>query len=241
MGQLFNPTIASLTARAMFGRRRFLVLLILPALMVGLAVLGDALGARPQEWGPAVIQVLGLAVVLPVLALVIGAGVLGSEIDDGTVAHILAKPLPRHEIILTKLVVAIGITALTVAVPMYFVGLIADSNRLALGVAVGTAVGAVAYCALFLALSLVTRRPVLLGLLYVMIWEGLLTNLLPATRVLSVQQYALTVTDRIADTDLLYPTVGLAAALSMTGVILVGFTLLSVLRLQSFSVVGETS
>ncbi len=50
---------------------------------------------------------LGLAVVLPVIALIVGTGVLGSEIDDGTLAHILAKPLPRREIVISKLVVAV--------------------------------------------------------------------------------------------------------------------------------------
>ena len=46
---------------------------------------------------------LGLAVVLPVIALIVGTGVLGSEIDDGTIVHILTKPLPRRDIILAKL------------------------------------------------------------------------------------------------------------------------------------------
>ena len=47
----------------------------------------------------------------------------------------------------------------------------------------------------------------LVGLLYVLIWEGLLGNLLTGTRVLSIQQYVITVADRIAPTDLLTATV----------------------------------
>ena len=46
---------------------------------------------------------LGLAVVLPVIALIVGTGVLGAEIDDGTIVHILTKPLPRWQIVLPKL------------------------------------------------------------------------------------------------------------------------------------------
>jgi ABC-2 type transport system permease protein len=167
--------------------------------------------------------------------------VLGSEIDDGTLAHILAKPLPRREIIFSKLVVAVGITAVVTGVPLAVTGLIAGSNDLALGLAVGAALGSVTYCSLFVALSLVTRWPVLIGLAYVLIWEGLLTNLLTGTRVLSIQQYVLTVADRVGGTALLASNVSLAVSLAMAFIFTAGATLLAIDRLRSFSVVGETA
>lgn len=238
---LFNPTIARITARGLIGRRRFLLLLPLPLLLVGLALLAEALGAEPSDWGQPVILGLGLGVVLPVLALVVGAGVLGSEIDDGTISHILAKPVPRREIIFSKLVVAVLVLAVTVGVPLYAVGLIAGSTRLGLGLAVGACLGAAAYGTLFLTLSLVTRRPVLLGLIYVLIWENLLSNVLSGTRTVSIRQYVITVADRIAATDLFASTVSLSVSLGMAFVIVVGGTLLAIDRLRSFSVVGETS
>ena len=238
---MFNPTIARITARALFGRRRFLLLLPLPLLLVGLAVLSAAAGGEPKNWFEPVVQALGLTVVLPVLALVVGTGVLGSEVEDGTLAHILAKPLPRREIVLSKLVVAVGVTTLVTGVPLALCGLIAGSARLAGALAVGAFVGSLAYSALFALLSLVARRPVLIGLAYVLIWESLLTNILTGTRVLSIQQYVLAVVDRIADSTLLTANVSLAVSLSMVFVFTVGFTLLAVDRLRSFSVVGETS
>ena len=241
MTGVFNPTIARITLRALIGRRRFLLLLPLPLLVVGLAALAISLGAEPKDLADSVIIGLGIGVALPIMALIVGAGVLGSEIDDGTVAHILAKPVPRSEIILSKLVIAVLVTAVTVGVPMYAVGLLAGSSRFAFALAVGTLLGAVAYNALFLALSLVTRRPVLLGLIYVLVWEGLLTNLLPGTSVLAIRQYVVTVADRIAPTDMLPTDVSLSVSLGMTFVFVVGATLLSIDRLRSFSVVGETS
>jgi ABC-2 type transport system permease protein len=234
-------TISWITARGLFGRRRFLLLLPLPLLLVGLAVLSRATGIDPAEWGPPVLVGLGLAVVLPVIALIVGTGVLGSEIDDGTIVHILTKPLPRWQIVLPKLAVAAGITAVTAAVPLYVAGVLADSVRLGLALAAASAVGALAYSALFLALSLLTRRPVLLGLVYVLIWEGLLTNLVSGTRVLSIQQYVVAFADRIAPTDLLDGAVSVPVASVMTVLLTVGFTVLAVDRLRSFSVAGETS
>jgi ABC-2 type transport system permease protein len=241
MSGLFNPTIARITLRALIGRRRFLLLLPLPVLVVGVAALARSLDPDPMDWAEPVIIGLGFGVALPVMALIVGAGVLGSEIDDGTVAHILAKPVPRSEIILSKLVVAVLVTAVSVGVPMYVNGLLAGSSKLALGLLVGTVLGSLAYNALFLALSLLTRRPVLLGLIYVLIWEGLLTGLLPGTSVLAIRQYAVTVADRVASSDLLTANVSLGVSLGMTFVFVVGATLLSIDRLRSFSVVGETS
>jgi ABC-2 type transport system permease protein len=234
-------TIVRITARALFGRRRFLLLLPLPLLVVGLAVLADSMGATPEEWGDAVIYGLGIAVVLPVVALVIGTGVLGAEIDDGTIVHILAKPLPRREIILSKAAVAMAVTTITVAVPMYATGLVAGSTRLAVGLAVASALGAMAYSAVFIALSLLTRRPVLVGLVYVLIWEGLLGNLLSGTQVLSIQQYVIAVADRISESSYLSTSVSLPVSLAMAFIFTVGATVLAIDRLRSFTVLGETS
>ncbi|WP_433312954.1 ABC transporter permease subunit [Micromonospora sp. CA-269861] len=234
-------TVTWITARGLFGRRRFLLLLPLPLVLLGLAVLCRSLGVDPGEWGPPVLVGLGLAVVLPVVALIIGTGVLGAEIDDGTVVHILTKPLPRWQIVLPKLAVAAGVTAVTVAVPLYVAGVLADSVRLGLALAVAGALGALAYSALFLALSLVTRRPVLLGLVYVLIWEGLLGNFVSGTKVLSIQQYVIALADRIAPTGLLETSVSVPVASVMTALVSVGFTVLAIDRLRSFSVAGETS
>lgn len=238
---MINPTIVRLTLRGLFGRRRFLLLLPLPAFVVGLAVLADALGATPDEWGQPVLVGLGFAVVLPVLALIVGASVLGSEIDDGTAVHILAKPLPRREIILSKLLVAVVVTTLSVGAGMVLAGMIAGTGRLALGLLAGTAVGALAYTALFLALSLLTRRPVLVGLVYILIWESLLTNLLTGTRVLSIQHYAINVAEKTADTALFSGTLSTQVSLTMAVAITLAATVLAIDRLRSFTLTGDTS
>jgi ABC-2 type transport system permease protein len=234
-------TVAYITARGLFGRRRALLLLPLPILLVALALICTAYDVDPAEWGDAVLFGLGLAVVLPVTALIVGTGVLGSEVDDGTIVHILAKPLPRRDIILAKLGVAIAVSAVTAAVPLFVAGWLASSPRLGFALAVGAAVGACAYSAFFLLLSLLTRRPVLLGLVYILIWEGLLAQFVSGSRVLSIQQYVVTIADKIAPTDLLEGKVSLPLAIIMSVVLTVGCTLIAVDRLRSFSMAGETS
>lgn len=236
-----NGTVASITVRALLGRRRFAVLLPLPVLLVGLTALAHGLQPDPADWGGPIVAGLGFGVVLPMIALLVGTGVLGSEIDDGTIVHILATPLARRDIVLTKLAVAAGITTVVSAVPMFLAGVIMESVRFGLGLALACTVGSIAYCAVFLALSLLTRRPVLLGLLYVLIWEGLLGNLLAGSRLLSVQQYVLTIAEKSTSSSLLVGRVSLPVAIVMSGVFLVGGTLLAIDRLRSFTLTGETS
>lgn len=234
-------TVASITLRALFGRRRFLLLLPLPLLVIGLAALGNGMGATTQEMGDPVFEALGFAVVLPIMALIISSGVLGSEIDDGTLVHILAKPVPRSEIILAKVGVAIVVTTLTVGVPLYIAGLVAGSAALGLAAFAGATVGAFAYSGIFAALNLLTRRPVLVGLLYVLIWEGTLSGVLTGTRLLSIRQYAIATAGHADPTGAINGTVSLTTALVMAAVFTVAGTLLAIDRLRSFSVAGETS
>jgi ABC-2 type transport system permease protein len=234
-------TVAYITTRGLFGRRRALLLLPLPILLVGLALICRAYDVNPAQWGPPVLVGLGLAVVLPVTALIVGTGVLGSEVDDGTIVHILTKPLPRRVIVLAKLGVAILVTAVSTAVPLFLAGVLADSVRLGLALAAGAGVGAAAYSALFLLLSLLSRRPVLLGLVYILVWEGLLGRFVSGTRVLSIEQYVIAIADRIAPTGLLTGRVSLPVAIIMSVIVTIGSTVAAVDRLRSFSVAGETS
>jgi len=237
-----NSTIASITARGLLGRRRFLALLMLPVALVGVTVLAKVTNPNQPaaDWAPTVLVALGFGVVVPLVALVIGTGVLGAELDDGTLAHILAKPVPRWRIVLTKLVVAVVATVVMVVPAMFIAGALAGGARVGAGVAVGTALAATAYCAVFVAMSLLTSRPVLVGLAYVLLWEGMLGSVISGTQVLSVGQYGIAVADAVADTDLLKGQVSVPVSVALAVVFTVGATLLAVDRLRSYRLAGET-
>jgi ABC-2 type transport system permease protein len=237
-----NLTIAGLTARAMLGRRRILLLLPMPALLIGLTLIGMSSGSPDEQWAPIILGELGLGVILPLTALIVGSSVLGLEIEDGTITHILAKPLPRSEIIIAKLVVAWGVTAVATAVPLAICGALVDSAGLGLGLGLGAAVGALAYTAFFLALSLMSRRPVAIGLIYIMLWENLLVKFVSGARVLSIQQYSVTLADGLSgDTSLLNSNLSAVTASVLAVAFIALGTVIATQRLRSFALTGETS
>ena len=237
-----NLTIAGMSLRALLGRRRALLLLPMPVLLIGLTLIAHLTGAGLSDWGPVVFGQLGLGVILPLTALIVGSSVLGLEIEDGTITHILAKPLPRSQIILAKLAVAWAVTTVATAIPLAVAGAIAGGGALALGAGVGAAVGALAYSAAFLALSLLTRRPVGMGLLYILLWENLLVQFVGGARVLSVREYSIVLARVLSGSEAL-PVANLpaVAAVLLAAAFVVGGTVLATSRLRSFTLTGETS
>jgi ABC-2 type transport system permease protein len=241
-GNPFNATVARITLRGLIGRRRSLLLLPLPALLLVLAI-PIRQSDEVDKWTAAVVGELGVGVILPLVALILATSVLGSEIDDGSVIQLLSKPLARSDIILSKLVAVIAVTMVSTAVPVFLAGLIATGQvgGLTLGFTVGSMVGAVVYCALFVALSLLSRRAVALGLVYVLLWEGLLADLLSGTRVFSVQQYTLRIADAVASSSALQPRISLPVALIMSVAFTVVAAVVATNRLRSFSLKGESA
>jgi ABC-2 type transport system permease protein len=236
-----NLTIAGLTARALLGRRRILLLLPMPVVLIGLTLIGVTTGTDAGRWVPTVLGDLGLGVILPLTALIVGSSVLGLEIEDGTITHLLAKPVPRSEIIVAKLVVAWLVTTAATAVPLAVAGAIADGGALALGLGLGSAVGALAYTAFFLALSLMSRRPVAVGLIYIMLWENLLVKFVAGARVLSIQQYSLSLADGLSASPLLDSNVAPVTAAILAAAFIALGTTVATSRLRSFALTGETS
>lgn len=209
-----NTTIVSLTANAMLGRRRGVFMLILPAVLILLAI-----GIR---WGGGVnhtvtatlLSTFAVGTIVPLLGLIIGTGVIGPEIDDGSIVYVLSKPLPRWTIVVSKLVVAIGCVVLFAGVPTLLAGIIMSgaAEGLAVGYAVGAVVAGIAYSALFLLLAIVTKHAVVVGLLYALIWESLVGGFVPGAQVLSIQQWALSVSNTITSLDVdvaVRPAVGI--------------------------------
>lgn len=233
-----NSTIAMITFRAMLGRRRALLLLGLPLVMLILAVVLRATGNDDLDVSTEVMQKVALAALLPLLALIAGTGVIGPEIDDGQIMYVLTKPIPREVVVLTKLAVAIVLVTAFAVVPTLLAGLVLTGTTAGLTPAftVGVLVGGVAYSAVFVALAVASRNAVTIGLLYALVWESLLGSFAPGAKQASIQQWAMSVTDKLTSASPVESTVSLPVAVALLAVVTLGGTFLAAFRLRSLTV-----
>ena len=230
-------TLISLTLRQLLGRRRAIFLLVLALIPVLVAILyrfgSDHDDPPPVQFAPDLLDTLLLAIVLPITALVFGTAALGAEIEDGTAVHLLTKPIERWRILLVKIGVASAATiALTLPAALITSLIILggdDPHGISAGFVLAVAVGATAYCALFVALSVRTSRALQIGLAYVFVWEAILPSIFDGTRWVSVRQYMLGLADLVSsapasalEADLSGGGAVVAASLLVTGSVLLG-------------------
>jgi ABC-2 type transport system permease protein len=216
-------------------------LLILPLVLVGLAVLVRALVGEDLSAASDTLYGLGLAVIVPLVALLATTGVLAPEIDDGSISYLLAKPISRHTIVVSKLVVAASCVLVFAAVPVLVAGLVLllDEPQLGTGFALGSLAGGLADCALFALLSVLTRHAVVIGLIYLLIWEGLLGGLLDGVRWLSVTQWAGAIIQQVTDDITLVENLSPAYAVAAMTVVIIFGTWFTGRRLRAFNLTGD--
>ncbi len=241
MSGIFNGTVARITFRATMGRKRAFLFAIPPVILLLITVLLKLTHPQQTSWPADILGVFGFSVVLPLTALIVGTSVLGAEIDDGSIVHLLATPVRRSAVFLTMFAVAAAITMVFVAVPELLAGLIATGGltRLAVGVFAGALAGSVIYNAFFVMVSVLTTRAIAVGLLYLLVWEGLLGNLVSGASELSIGQYSLGVANSIAHDPGLNAHLTLATVVTAGAIVTVAALALAIRRLGAFSLKGD--
>ncbi|HEX9527779.1 MAG TPA: ABC transporter permease [Streptosporangiaceae bacterium] len=257
MSGLFNPTVAWITLRGTLSRKRAL-LFALPAVILILFTVALRASRPPMRpWPSHVLGTFGFSVLLPLTALIIGTSVLGAEIDDGSIIHLLATPVRRSSVVLTKFAVATGLTMLFAAVPELIAALIAgggsasspagdaaglvsiSTSKLAIGLFVGALACSVIYNAVFVMVSVATTRAIAVGLLYVLVWEVLLANFVSGVRLLSVSHYGLGIANGFASDPDLQAGLNVPTSIAMGAIVTVLALALAANLLSSFTLKGE--
>jgi ABC-2 type transport system permease protein len=188
--------IYRLTLRALLLQRRTIVLALLAAAPVVMAFV-YAVAARSDadhvEFYSHLVQELFVPTVAAVVALVIGVSAIGDEREDGTILYLVATPQSRLGLIATKIAAAWTAT-LVLLVPSLVVSALlilkraTDVSSLAWPLA-GVALATLAYCGVAAWLSLRTRRPIVIGVLYVLLWEGSIATFAASASKLSIAAY----------------------------------------------------
>lgn len=190
-----NGLLYRLTLRMLLRGKRPVGLAVLPLLAVLLAIADRALSTSetPATRYASLAETLFLSTAVAIVSLVLGASSIGDERDDGSILHVVATPIPRRAIVLAKL--AAATTAVLVLCGPALIACIAiglgsaATASAVLWSALALILCGLAYSALFLLLALVTGRPVLIGMIYIVLWEGSVATFAPQANWLSVGAY----------------------------------------------------
>lgn len=243
-------TLVRMTVERLARGRRLLVLSIVFMVPTAIALLARAYpddGAyHAAEAEETLIFYMVPQSLLPLTALVFASGMIQDEIEDQTLTYLLVRPLPRWALYLAKLVGTVLVAALVTAVfttlalvAIYWGGPEFRETALLKRVLVASGLFGLAtfvYASIFGCLSLVLRRVLVIGVAYVILFEGLFANIdfvvrkgtvMWYLRVLGVRWLGLDVPSWSIDLDLA-PS-GLTSLLVLLGIALTAIAIACVL------------
>ena len=180
-------TLYVLTLRQHLHGKRWMALALLFLLPAGLAILIRLAEPTPP---PRLLEfVLAWLLVpqalLPLVALLYASGIVQDEQEEQTITYLLTRPIAKWQLYIIKMaatwtttvVLVIVLTGLTFAAvyAMRDVDFTAAAWRWLKSAAI-LSLAAITYCSIFGAMSLLMKRTLIIGILYIAIVEGLLAT-----------------------------------------------------------------
>jgi ABC-2 type transport system permease protein len=240
-----NGTVMWLTWRQLFARRRLWLAIsfsLAPALFtLVFRVLADDGPSSEATFFNTLTREIVIGTLLPLAALIFGTTAFGGEVDDGTLLYLLVKPIQRWHVQASKVVVSVlstvAVVTPAIVLPWLLLAGPEVTARGAMSYLAGAALGSLLYCTVFLALGLANRRALVIGLLYVVSFEGILSRSLPGFKSLSIREFSLAIAQAASKGAVVVDgSVSTSTVWWMGTIILVGATYWAALRLVRYEV-----
>jgi ABC-2 type transport system permease protein len=189
----------------------FLGQLVTPARVAALTAMGllvSALGlVARQDDDPVAVSAglvanLGLAVVVPIVVLVLATATLGEMRQERTLVYLWLRPIPRWSIALGALLATLIVATPISIVPLILSVVLAGETSLIGPVVLATVMAVIGYSGLFVTLGVAVGRAFLVGLGYVLVWEGLIARAGGGFAKMSILSYASSVIEHLGDVDI---------------------------------------
>ena len=182
-------------------------LMILVGWIVGFAGADEDLSAAGLlQDGAIYADGFGLIILVPIVSLVFGSSVLGEIREDGTLVYLWLRPMNRGPVVLGASAAAVTAALPLAVIPTAIGGWlaadrVAGSSDLLVGALVAAALGTAAYSSLFVLVGLLLKKPIMWGIGYVLLWEGLAVGLGDFAARLSLRGYSRSLLVRIVEVD----------------------------------------
>ena len=202
----FDPTalwaLYLLTLRKHLHGKRWMVTAVLFVLPAVLAVcIRASAGDMPARGLEFLLAFMFIPqALLPIVALLYGSGLLQDEQEEQTITYLLIRPIPKWALYGVKLLATVTTTTVLTSLftALTYAAIYAGSSHAA-GADVPArclkamglhSLAVAAYCSVFGLISLLTKRTLVVGILYALIFEALMANLPFSIRLITVIYYA---------------------------------------------------
>lgn len=234
-------SVFTLTLRQLSGWRRLAIMAMLAALPVvfTLLLLAEENADSVAEFESVVLGAMLAGSIIPLVVLAIAAAAFGNEVEDRTLANLTISPVPRWQIAVPKLLATCSVAgpfiALSALVTAHF-AFLGDATA-TVAVTVGALAAVAMYASLFVWLGLVSPQAIGIGLLYIVLWEGLLSGYVAGVRLLSIRFYSIALMNGLDERRFAAQQLpSLTVAAIMAAVVVAGTTLLAVRKLRRMDV-----
>ncbi len=188
--------VYGLTLRSLLLQKRTIVLVVValtPVLMALAYALARSPGDHDHSFYSDLVQQLFVPTVAALVSLVFGVSAFGDEREDGTILYLVATPQSRLRLVVAKVAAAWTATLILLVPSLIVSGALSLRSGLTVGLIgwplAGVVFASLAYCAASVLLSLYTRRPIVIGVLYVLLWEGSIATFAASAAKLSISAY----------------------------------------------------
>jgi ABC-2 type transport system permease protein len=211
--------------------------------MVGLGVLGGislllAVVTRTsaeqvdlEEVSVALLSAYSISLLIPLAALILASPMIGNLVEDRLLVYLWLKPVPRWHLAVAAYAAVVTTLAPVVVLPVVATAAVTGFGSLIVPATAAAILGVLAYSAIYLFLGARFTAGLWLGLLYLVLWENVVSRFGSGMARLSIRSYLQTMlqrgtdvpidlADRASWASIVIPLVVAVAAVGMTAVTL---------------------
>lgn len=199
------PTFYLMLLRGQMSRGRALALGVMGALVVALTLVvrnSTVPGAPPAEVDTlGLIAQFGLGIMVPLAAVLLATPMLGNLFEDRVLAYLWLKPVARWHLAVAALLAVLSVLVPAVVVPIVVAAAVSGFASFIGPLFLASLLGALAYGALYLFFGARFSWGLWLSLLYLVLWENVLSRFTSGLARLSIRSYVQTVASWALDGD----------------------------------------
>ena len=196
------PTYYRMLLRGQLTKGRMLGLGVLSGISILLGFVARTVEDIEEEAAVDILSNYSVALLIPLAALILATPMLGNLVEDRLLVYLWLKPVPRWHLAIAAYAAAVTTLLPVVVVPVVLTAILAGQSGLIIPALLASIIGVLAYSGIYLLLGVRFSWGLWLGLLYLVLWENVLSRLGDGMARLSIRSYLFSILQRGTDIEL---------------------------------------